>query len=67
MAYDPNRRITVGPRCTIGELRDMVADLPDEYEITCCGQEEFYIHIDPDNEVATVDVEEDVESDLDDD
>lgn len=66
MAYDPNLRITVGPRCTVGELKEMVRDIPDEYEIACCGQEEFYLHVDPENEVVTADVEEEIESDLDD-
>lgn len=67
MAYDKNQRLTIGPRCTIGELKAVLEDIPDSYEITCCGQEEFYLHRDDENEVITADVEEEIESKLDDD
>jgi len=51
---------TIGPRCTIREFKEILARYPDDYEISCCGQEEFFLHVDAENETIILDTEEDI-------
>lgn len=32
---------------TIGELKELIKDIPDDYFINCCGEAEFYINVCP--------------------
>lgn len=39
-----NYAITVSV-ATIGELKELIKDIPDDYFINCCGEREFYINV----------------------
>lgn len=48
---------------TIGELKELINDLPNHYKVNCCGEAEFYINVYPTSgdvciDTAKIDFEE---------
>ena len=55
MAYDFEKRTEIGPRMTVKEFKNLLENVPDEYEIMCNGDESFFMHVDDSNEVINFD------------
>ncbi|MBR4419384.1 MAG: hypothetical protein IKT32_00735, partial [Clostridia bacterium] len=49
--------IAGGGITTIGELRELIADLPDNYCVSICGANNFYINVCPSKESVVIDTE----------
>ena len=52
-----NYVIAAGGITTIGELRELLADLPANYLVCCCGVDSFYINVNPNKETVVIDTE----------
>ena len=44
---------------TVGEFKELIKDLPDDYILTCCGVDEFYINVLATQRAVTIDTEND--------
>ena len=62
MSYDREKRTEIGPRMTIGEFKALLENVPDQYEICCNGYEDFFMHVDDENEMISFD-DSDLEED----
>lgn len=45
--------IKIGPRSTVGEVIEALAQIPEEYEVDLFGEAEFFIHVDAEDEEVT--------------
>ena len=54
---EKNYVIAGGGMTPIGELRALIADIPDNYFVNCCGVDNFYINVNPNKQMAVIDTE----------
>ena len=55
---EKNYTIASGGITTIGELRKLIADIPNDYFVSICGEHNFYINVCPKSGDVVIDTVE---------
>ena len=55
MDYQFSRIMNIGPRDVLSVIIEKLKEIPEDYEVDCCGHSTFYIHIDDENQTIRID------------
>lgn len=55
--YDVNKRQRLSV-VTVGQLIDILTELPADAEVLCCGDSTMYLHVEEDDSMVSIDTED---------